>query len=95
MIKELKEFKDLLKKDNKIRKDFHGNRDFYNLVKGIAIELGRLGDTNDEEKVPIIIKYIERNIGGIEYDIDIDFNLILDDIREKINNIKNILEDYD
>ena len=95
VIKELKEFKDLLKKDNKIRKDFHGNRDFYNLIKGIAIELGGLGDTNDEEKVPIIIKYIERNIGGIEYDIDIDFNLVLDDIREKINNIKSILDDYD
>ena len=54
VIKDLKEFKDLLKRDNKIRKDFHGNRDFYNLIKGIAIELG----TNDEEKVPIIIKYI-------------------------------------
>ena len=29
-----------MKKENKIRKDFHGNRDFYNLIKGIAIELG-------------------------------------------------------
>ena len=95
IIKDLKEFKDLLIKDEKIRKDFHGNRDFYNLIKGIAIELGRLGDTNDEEKVPIIIKYIERNLGGIEYEIDIDFNLILDDIREKIDEIKNILDDYD
>ena len=95
IIKDLKEFKDLLIKDEKIRKDFHGNRDFYNLIKGIAIELGRLGDTNDEEKVPIIIKYIERNLGGIEYEIDIDFNLILDDIRDKIDTIRNILDDYD
>ena len=95
VIKELQKFKDLLKKDDKIRKDFHGNRDFYNLIKGIAIELGRLGDTNDEEKVPIIIKYIERNIGGIEYEIDIDFDLVLDDIMENINTIRSILEDYD
>jgi len=95
VIKELQKFKDLLKKDNRIRKDFHGNRDFYNLIKGIAIELGRLGDTNDEEKVPIIIKYIERNIGGTEYDIDINYDLVLDDIRESINTIRSILEDYD
>ena len=79
-IKETKKYKDLFKKENKIRKDFHGNRDFYNLIKGIARELGRLGDSNDSNKVPIIVKYIERNFGGIEYEIDIDLNLILDDI---------------
>ena len=94
-IKELKEFKDLLKKEDKIRKDFHGNRDFYNLIKGIAIELGKLGDSNDNDKVLIIIKYIERNFGGIDYEIDIDLNLKLDDIIEKVRIIKNILEDYD
>ena len=95
VIKKLKEFKDLLKKDEKIRKDFHGNRDFYNIIKGIAIELGKLGDTNDEEKVPIVIKYIERNMGGIEYEIDINYKLILDDISDKIKNIKSILDDYE
>ena len=94
-IKELKEFKDLLKKENKIRKDFHGNRDFYNLIRGIAIELGRLGDSNDNDKVSIITKYIERNFGGIDYEIDMDLNLILDDIRERIKLIKSILEDYE
>ena len=94
-IKKEKIFKDLFKKDDKIKKDFHGNRDFYNLIKGIAIELGKLGDTNDEEKVPIIIKYIERNIGGIEYEIDIDFKLVTDDIGKRIRTIKGILDDYD
>ena len=58
-IKELEEYKDLLKKENKIRKDFHGNRDFYNLIKGIAIEHARIGgDSNDNDKVSIIVKYI-------------------------------------
>ena len=41
------------------------------------------GNTNDEEKVSIIIKYIEITLGSIEYEIDIDFNLILNDVREK------------
>ena len=95
VIKETKDFKNLFKKDEKIRKDFHGNRDFYNLIKGIANDLARLGDTNDEEKVPIVIKYIDRNMGGIEYEIDIDFNLKADDIRERLNKIKNYLDDYE
>ena len=76
-IKGLKEFTDLMKKENKIRKDFHGIRDFYHLIRGIAIEL-KSGDLTDNEKVAIIIKYIERNFGGIEYEIDIDFNLVLE-----------------
>ena len=93
-IKGLKEFTDLMKKENKIRKDFHGIRDFYNLIRGIAIEL-KSGDLTDNEKVAIIIKYIERNFGGIEYEIDIDFNLVLEDTKEIIELIINILEDYD
>ena len=43
----------------------------------------------------IIIKYIERNFGGIEYEIDIDFKLDLQDMREKIDLIKKIIEDYE
>jgi len=94
-IKELPEYKQFLKKENKIRKDFHGNRDFYYLIKGIANALGGLGDSNDNEKVPIVIKYIERNFGGIEYEIDIDFKLDLQDMRKKIDLIKKIIEDYE
>jgi len=93
-IKGLKDFTDLLKKENKIRKDFHGNRDFYNLIKGIAIEL-KSGESTEKEKVSIIIKYIERNFGGIEYEIDIDFNLVLEDTKKNIELIKNIIDDYE
>ena len=94
-IKQEKEFKELLKKEDKININFHGNIDFYNLIKGIAKEFAKLGDYCENEKVSIIVKYIERNFGGIEYEIDIDLDLILDDIRENINLIKKILEDYE
>ena len=94
-IKEEKEFIYLLKKENKIRKDFHGNRDFYNLIKGIAKELAKKGESNDKDKVSIVIRYIERNFGGIDYEIDVDLNLILDDNSDDIKKLRNILEDYD
>ena len=79
-----------MKKETKIRKDFHGNRDFYNLIKGIASDIGI--DSNDNEKVRKIIKYIERNFGGIDYEIDIDFNSTLDYKKEEIKSIKEILQ---
>ena len=97
-IKEEENFKELMKSEKKIRKDFHGNRDFYHLIKGIAYDFGKtmdLADSRDSEKIKIIIKYIERNFGGIDYEIDIDFNLILDDIQDKIDSVHDILKDYD
>jgi len=94
-IKEKKEFKDLFIIDNKINKDFHGNCDFYNLIKGIAIEFERSGnDYNEDSKLQIIEEHIERNFGGINYEICMDFNLKLDDINENIQIIKSILNDY-
>ena len=94
-IKTEKLFKNLYKKEKKIRNDFHGNRDFYYLIKGIAYKLVSLEETTDKDKVPIIIKYIERNLGGIEYEIDIDFNNIPDGIRKEVDLIENILKEYD
>ena len=57
-IKNDKIYKELMKKENKIKKDFHGNRDFYHLIKGTANDLGKSGDTSDNEKAIIIIKYL-------------------------------------
>ena len=94
-IKNEKEFQDMLKQENKIRKDFHGYLDFYNLIKGIATELGKYRYINDSDKVEIIEKYIERNFGGIEYKIDIDFDLSFDDIIERVKTLKEILKNYD
>ena len=92
-IKKKKDFQDLMKKEKNIRIDFHGNRDFYYLIKGIAYDLGKLGDYNDDEKIKIIIKHIERNFGGIEYNIDIDFDSKLNGIEKNIKLIQKLLED--
>ena len=83
------EFIKLLKRDRIIKSEFHGNRDFYNIIKGVAIEGSRLNSISDEKQiVPIINNYIERNFGGINYDIDIDFNLGFDDIKLELEKLK-------
>lgn len=83
-----------MEKENLIKKDFHGNRDFYNLIRGIANDLAKLMDSTNKEKIEIIIKHIERNFGGIEYQINIDKNLKLGDTEKQIDNIEKILSDY-
>jgi len=95
-IKQDDKFKELMKSETKIRKDFHGNRDFYHIIKGIAYDFGKTIDLEDSnnEKIRIIIKYIERNFGGIDYEIDIDFNLTLDDIQTQIDSIHDIFKAY-
>ena len=92
--KQLKEFKDLIYEEKKIKIDFHGNYDFYNLIKGITNYLVKTKDKSDTNINHIIKKYIERNFGGIEYEIDIDFNLNFEDIIENIKFIKNIFSKY-
>ena len=93
-IKQEEDFKYLMKKEKKIRIDFHGNRDFYNIIRGIAIDL-KSGDITDQDKVAIIIRYIERNFGGIDYEIDIDLKSTLEDTKEVIELLERILSDYD
>ena len=84
------EFIKLLKKDKKINSEFHGNRDFYNIIKGVAIEGSKLNSILEEKQiVPIINKFIERNFGGINYYIDIDFYLDFDDIELEMEALKN------
>ena len=93
-IKRIKEFNDILKKDKKIKENFHGNRDLYNFIKEIAIETGRLSVFDNNVVVNIIEKYIERNFGGIDYKIDIDFKLKPSDIKSKVELIEEILKDF-
>ena len=40
---------------NELQKDFHGYRDFYDLIKGVANELAKSGDIGDIEIVEKII----------------------------------------
>ena len=89
-----KEFKKMIKSEKKIKAEFHGNRDFYNIIKGIAKEGANLNNILDEAQiVPIIENYIERNFGGINYEIDIDFSLQCNDIKEKIKKLHEILKE--
>ena len=84
------DFKELLLKENKIKIDFHGNRDFFYLIKGVARELNETNEIeNGKSVVNVIEKYIERNFGGMEIEIDIDED---DDIKEKNKFLKKIIE---
>ena len=89
-IKKDENFIKLLKKERKIKTEFHGNRDFYSLIRGVAIEVSKLSNKSDEKDIiPIINHFIERNFGGITYDINIDFNLEIDGIKENMEILKN------
>ena len=91
-IRRMKEFKNLFKKEKSINLDFHGNGDLFNLIKGVAIEVGNLSTSDQIEIKDIIEKYIERNFGGTDYEINIDFKLPFRDISHKINFVNDILE---
>lgn len=81
------DFKKLLLEENTIDIDLHGNRDYFNLIKGVARELNETNEIEDSKSVVSIIeKYIERNFGGMEINIDIDEN----DIELNNNYIKDL-----
>ena len=77
---ETKEFIKLYENDKKIKEEFHGNRDFYYLIKGIANEMN---ENNSSDYKGIIKKNIERNFGGLE--IVIDFENDYSDLLEMEN----------
>ena len=88
------DYKKLLQKNKTIKTEFHGNRDFYNIIKGVATEGAKLNNISDEiQIVPKIENFIERNFGGINYEIDIDFNLQCNDIIEDMQKLKDILKE--
>ena len=75
-IEKLQEYKNMLKKEKKIKTEFFGNRDFYNTIKCVAIEGAKLVNFNIDEKVKEIIEtFIERNFGGTKYEFDLSFNI--------------------
>ena len=77
------EFIKLYEKDKMINTEFHGNRDFYFLVKGIANEHN---ENNNNDLKKIIKNHIERNFGGLK--IYIDFKKDLNDTPELEQYIK-------
>jgi MoxR-like ATPase len=91
-IKLKKEYKNKLKKEKKITEDFHSNRDLYYYIRGIASRIAILDSFDEAEVKRIINNCIERNFGGIEYEIDIDFNLKLD-IKNQVDTLFKILKE--
>ena len=90
------EYIKLFKKDKRIKTEFHGVRDFYNLIKGVALDGLKLLNISDEKQiVPIINNYIERNFGGISYEINIDFTLEFEDIKDEMEELKNEILNLD
>ena len=85
-------YKELLKREKKIKVEFHGNRDFYNIVSSVATEGSKLSNFGSDI-IPYIESYIERNFGGINYEIDINFSLIPKNKSEEMAIIKDILKD--
>ena len=83
---------ELLKSEKKIKVEFHGNRDFYNIISSVAIEGSKLANFGNDI-IPYIESYIERNFGGINCEIDIDFSLIPKDSSKEMSIIKAILQD--
>ena len=84
------EFLYLFKRDKKIKTEFHGNRDFYNIIKGVAIEGSKLSNISDQSLiVPIINNFIERNFGGISYNINIDFTYEFEDIKGRMIKLRD------
>ena len=93
-IKNIKEYQNLLKRDERIKIDFHGNLDFYDLIKGTASEMIKFYELDDNEIVSIVEKHIERCFGGIDYDIDIDLDLKFADIESKIEFVSKIIKNF-
>ena len=86
-IKSDKDFKKLYNRDKKINIDFHGNRDFFYLIKGIA------NDYSEVNKVSLIEKNIERNFGGLDIDLDVDLEIDFEEfkiIKDFINDLKKL-----
>ena len=89
--KKSEKLKDLMREEPQIRIDFHSDIDFYYLIKGIANDFLEIYHKKnaDSEKISKIVKHIERNFGGIDYNIDLDLKSLNDN---EYGTIKRIME---
>ena len=74
------DYRILFNKDKKVKTEFHGNRDFYSIIKSVALDCSKLSNFSEKDIVSIIESYIERNFGGIYYVIENSFDYKLKDI---------------
>ncbi len=95
-------YKQLFRNNNIIKKfqDFHGNRDFYHLIKYSSIKIKEAEKNNklNDKKyyLDLAIKSLGRNFGGLLFDDNIyktGFNLIVEKFLEFYNEEKDILSE--
>ena len=86
-VKKMEEFKDLYSKNRSVNQEFHGNRDFYNYIKGVC-NIKSL-DSNISIQIE---KVIERNFGGVDINLDLDFDLNYNDETQKMDKLKEMLK---
>ena len=95
-------YKQEFKKKNVIKKyeDFHGNRDFYHLIKYPSTKIKEALKSNkiiDERFLAkLSIKGLERNFGGLNMDENRytnGINLITEKLSEYNNEVKNIMKE--
>ena len=87
------EFKIFYDKEKAIKVEFHSNRDFFNLVRLSALELSKYKSIDDNTLViSTIEKYIERNYGGMDIEIDKDLDLEMEQNEDNKNLLKELLD---
>jgi len=89
------EYKTLYTNNRSVNEEFHGNRDFYNYIKGVCNikTLSKNFENIDPDVNKQIEKVIERNFGGVDInlDIDLDMDKCYDDEKKNIKKLKDIL----
>ena len=94
-VKKMDEFKALYMKNRSVIQDFHGNRDFYNYNRGVCNIKSILKNSEiDNDVSQKIEKVIERNFGGIDINLNLDFDLDYNDESDSIDKFKKIIEKY-
>ena len=87
------DYKNILKSNYISNYDFHGSRDFYNLIKITARELKH--NNNEKTVEQIAMESIERNFGGLELDNKIKLSSIKKFKQIFQENQNNFIEDPD
>ena len=95
-VKETDEYKILYSKNKSVNAEFHGNRDFYNYIKGVfkIKSLSKNFGSIDPNLNKEIEKVIERNFGGVDININIDFDLSYSDEEDYMKKLNKILKTY-
>jgi len=84
----------------KIYEDFHGNRDFYHLIKYLSVKIketiNNKNNINEKFLAQLAIKALGRNFGGLNINENkyiTGLNIIIEKLSEVDNEVKNILKE--